>query len=179
MHALRRHACMTTRRNRLLIKWRLDLGIPAAAQPTLIMHAIKMAIRVDADTAVGMLSDIETEPESEDSLYGNLDSSEDSVSSREECDEPENDENSESDDNDANLDDSSDESSDEEPEDTTATRSKAAGSGRGRGTRCRRGRGAGRYTHECYITKSEYLDHVVLGRNTSHREASTCRGMVI
>ena len=69
-----------------------------------------MAIRVDADTAVGMLSDIETEPESEDSLYGNLDS-EDSVSSREECDdEPENDENSESDDNDANLDDSSDDS---------------------------------------------------------------------
>ena len=39
-----------------------------------------MATRVDANTVVGMLSDIETEPESDDSLYGNLDS-DDSVSS--------------------------------------------------------------------------------------------------
>ena len=63
---------MTTRKNRLLIKRQLDLGIPAATQPILIVHAIEMAIRVDADTVIGMLSDIETEPESEDSVYGNL-----------------------------------------------------------------------------------------------------------
>ena len=72
-----------------------------------------MACRIDADTAVGMLSDIETEPESEDSLYGNLDS-DDSVSSREECDdEPENDDDddSEGDDNTILDLDSSDESS--------------------------------------------------------------------
>ena len=69
-------------------------------------------------TAIGMLSDIETELDSEDSLYGNLDS-DDSVSSREECDdEPENDV---SDENEVTLGDSSDESSDEEPENTTAT----------------------------------------------------------
>ena len=94
-----------------------------------------MAIRVDADTAIGMLSDIETEWESEDSLYGNLDS-DDSVSSREEYDdEPEND--NVSDENKATLDDSSDKSSDEEPEDTTATRGRAAQRGRGTGGRVR------------------------------------------
>ena len=53
---------------------------------------------------------------------GNLDS-DDSVSSREECDdEPENDV---SDENEATLYDSSDESSDEETKDTTATRGTA------------------------------------------------------
>ena len=63
-----------------------------------------MAIRVDADTATGMLSDIETELDSEDR---NLDS-DDSVSSREEYDDSENDDNV-SDENEATLDDSRDE----------------------------------------------------------------------
>ena len=113
-----------------------------------------MLLRWPSDTTTGILSDIETKPESEDSLYGNLDS-EDSVSSREH-NEPEHD-NSESNDNDANLHDSSDDISDEKPEDTTAAKSRAAGSGRAEArdveeaegleevvTGSRRGRGSGR-----------------------------------
>ena len=94
----------------------------------ILIRSIEMAIRVDADTAIGMLSDIGTQLDSEDSLYGNLDS-DDSVSSREECDEPENDV---SDENEATLNDSSDESSDEEPEDPTATRGRESSSERER-----------------------------------------------
>ena len=94
------------------------------------MSFIEIATQVNADAVLDMLSEVETEPESDDNLYGNLDS-EDSESSRDECDDkPENEENSESDDNDANLDDSSEESSGEskeEPEDTTVTRGRGPG----------------------------------------------------
>ena len=99
-----------------------------------------MATRVDAD-GVQMLSEVETDPESEDGIYDNLDS-EDSISSREEYDdEPENDE-------DDNTDDESEENldeSEEESEETTTTGGRAAGRrGRGRGRGTMRGRDAGR-----------------------------------
>ena len=103
-----------------------------------------MATRVDAETALGMLSDIiDTEPESEDSMYDGIDS-EDSVSSREMCDDGfDNDEENNSDDeNDDNLADSSDES-EEEPVDSTGTRGKGRGAVRGRGRGTLRGRGTG------------------------------------
>ena len=68
-----------------------------------------MATRVDADDVIEMLSEVETDPESEDNIYDNLDS-EDSISSREEYDdEPENDE-------DDNTDDESEENLDESEE---------------------------------------------------------------
>ena len=71
-----------------------------------------MATRVDAETTLGMLSDIDTEPESEDRMYDGIDT-EDSVSSREICDDGfENDEENSDDEND-NLADSSDESEEE------------------------------------------------------------------
>ena len=61
------------------------------------MSSIEMATRVDADGVIEMLSEVETDPESEDSMYDNLDS-EDSISSREYDDEPENDEGDNTDD---------------------------------------------------------------------------------
>ena len=96
-----------------------------------------MATRVDAETAAGMLSDIETEPESEDSMY-NIDS-DDSVSSREMCDDGfDNEENSSND----SVAETSDES-EEEPVGSTAT-GRGAGRGRGSGTARVRGTGTGR-----------------------------------
>ena len=74
-----------------------------------------------------MLSEVETDPEGEDSIYDNLDS-EDSVNSREEYDdEPENDE-------DDNTDNESEENLDESEEESTDTRGRAARRGRSRGT---------------------------------------------
>ena len=111
-----------------------------------------MATRVDAETTAGMLSDIEMEPESEDSMYDNIDS-DDSVSSRKMCDDGfDNEENSSNE----SVAETSDES-EEEPVGSTAT-GRGAGRERGRGTvrvretgtgraavaGARRGRGSGR-----------------------------------
>ena len=72
------------------------------------MSFIEMATRVDADSVIEM-SEVETDPESEDSIYDNLDS-EESITSREEHDdEPENDEDDNTDDeSEENLDESED-----------------------------------------------------------------------
>ena len=81
-----------------------------------------MAIRVDADGVIEILTEVETNLESEDSKYDYLDS-EDSICSREYDDEPINNE-------DDNTDDKSEENldeSEEESEESTTTGGRAAG----------------------------------------------------
>ena len=99
-----------------------------------------MTARIDADGVLEMLSEVETESDSDDSVYGDLDGGNSDCSS-EECDEHGDDSSNNERDNSVNE--SSDESEGDE-QDSIAMRAARGRGTRGRGVRSRRGREATR-----------------------------------